>query len=397
MELGDWNRVQSLAAEQARVKQRLQDTAAIRAVAAGVYGFEGVLVDPFSPGLRALSGAPSPLPRLREEAVRKLARLEEADPIWQALYAARGEVLRAAPVEADPEAPAQGAGTAVQLRAEADRALAAGDFARLQKLSAQILEAQTREMVAGAGSSGGKASGGRVPDLSLAFPAEVLERAGRLGLVPVHVESMRDKVLELYGRAWMPTREGEASAGVVRLPEVLAADHPEALRERLVLFLNRPLVNSAGCRFLPWMVAEDALVEGFPEPAPGAAEDASPLLAALELPRRRGLSRNQLERALRQHGSRVLGDLGLDPHRFRVVCIPPDLHLRAGPGRDWGSQPQWTHFDGYMVQDRKFLALAGGDVRFGGINDLVAVNRDNDSPSLIARLAVVQRARLAAW
>jgi hypothetical protein len=252
-------------------------------------------------------------------------------------------------------------------------------------------------MVAGAGSSAGDASGGRVPDLGCTFAADVLERAGRLGLVPVHVESMRDRVLELYRRAWKPTREGEASAGVVRLPEVLAADHPEALRERLVLFLNRPLVNSAGCRLLPWMVAEDALVEGFPEPAPDAAEGASPLLAALELPRRRGLSRNQVERALRQHGSRVLGDLGLDPHRFRIVCIPPDLHLRAGMGRDWGSQPQWTHFDGYMVQDKKFLALAGGDVRFGGIHDMVAVNRDNDSPSLIARLAVVQRARLAAW
>ena len=79
------------------------------------------------------------------------------------------------------------------------------------------------------------------------------------------------------------------------------------------------------------------------------------------------------------------------------MCIPPDLHLRAGPGRDWGSQPQWTHFDGYMVQDKKFLALAGGDVRFGGINDMVALNRDNDTPSLVVRLAVVQRARLAAW
>jgi hypothetical protein len=142
---------------------------------------------------------------------------------------------------------------------------------------------------------------------------------------------------------------------------------------------------------------QGVLVEGFDDTAPGAAEANPVLLAALGLERRRGESRARLERVLRDHGAKVVSDAGLDPQRFRLVCIPPDLHLRAGEKRGWGNQPHWTHFDGYMVQDRKFLDLAGGDVRFGGGHDIVALNRDNDSPSLVARLAVAQRARLAAW
>ena len=90
MELGDWKQVQALSATQAQLKARLQETAAVRAVAAAVYDFEGVLVDPFSPGLRGLAGvAPDALRGLRDDAVRRLAHLEEADAGRKALYAAR--------------------------------------------------------------------------------------------------------------------------------------------------------------------------------------------------------------------------------------------------------------------------------------------------------------------
>jgi hypothetical protein len=396
MELGDWKQVQALSATQAQLKARLQETAAVRAVAAAVYDFEGVLVDPFSPGLRGLAGvAPDALRGLRDDAVRRLAHLEEADAGRKALYAARRAAL-AVPLEPPAAAPISGPATAAQLKAEAARALAAGDYDRLQAVSLKVVEAEAREAVPGERAK--LEVDHRVPVLTFTFPPQVLERAGALGLAPVHVGSVREQLLALYGQAWQPPVPGVApAAGAVRLSVALAEEPPEALRERLELFLNRPFVNSAGCRSLPWLVEEDALVEAFDEPAPGGPEPSPALLEALGLERRRGLSRVQLERALLERGAAVVAGLGLDPLRFRLVAIPPDLHLRAGQARGWGSQPQWTHFDGYMVQQRKFMALAGGDVRFGGIHDIVGLGRDNDSQNLLARLAVVQRRRLAAW
>jgi hypothetical protein len=50
-----------------------------------------------------------------------------------------------------------------------------------------------------------------------------------------------------------------------------------------------------------------------------------------------------------------------------------------------------------VLRNRKFLALAGGDVRFGGIYDLVGVGRDYDPERLIARFAIVLRRRMTAW
>ena len=397
MELGDWKQVQALSATQAQLKARLQETAAVRAVAAAVYDFEGVLVDPFSPGLRGLAGvAPDALRGLRDDAVRRLAHLEEADAGRKALYAARRAALAAAPLEPPAAAPISGPATAAQLKAEAARALAAGDYDRLQAVSLKVVEAEAREAVTGERAK--LEVDHRVPVLIFTFPPQVLERAAALGLAPVHVGSVREQLLALYGQAWQPPVPGVAPAGgAVRLSVALAEEPPEALRERLELFLNRPFVNSAGCRSLPWLVEEDALVEAFDEPAPGGPEPALALLEALGLERRRGLSRVQLEGALLERAAAVVAGLGLDPLRFRLVAIPPDLHLRAGQARGWGSQPQWTHFDGYMVQQRKFMALAGGDVRFGGIHDIVGLGRDNDSQNLLARLAVVQRRRLAAW
>ncbi len=94
----------------------------------------------------------------------------------------------------------------------------------------------------------------------------------------------------------------------------------------------------------------------------------------------------------------MVADLGLDPRRFRLICIPPDLHWRIGQKRGWGTQESWTHFDGYMLMpEGRFMALAGGDVRLGGVFDLVAVGRDNDSDHLFVRFAVVQRLRMAGW
>jgi hypothetical protein len=165
------------------------------------------------------------------------------------------------------------------------------------------------------------------------------------------------------------------------------------------MFMIHPLVNSGGARNLPRLVAEDVLVEDFPDPADGQPPPVSELVKSLGLPGRRGLPRTTIEQALLMHGARILEkDVGLDPRMFRLVCIPADVHLRLGDAEGWGQQPLWTHFDGYLVMhDGRLRALAGGDVRFGGIYDLVAFGRDYDADRLIARFAIVQRARMVAW
>jgi hypothetical protein len=165
------------------------------------------------------------------------------------------------------------------------------------------------------------------------------------------------------------------------------------------MFVTHPLVNSGGARYLPTLVAEDVLVEDLPDPPDGQPLAASELVKSLGLPGRRGVPRSAIEQALRVHGARILEkDLGVDPRVFRLVCIPSDVYFRLAETEGWGRQPFWTHFDGYLVMgDGRLRALAGGDVRFGGPSDLVAVGRDYDADRLVTRFAVVQRARMVAW
>ena len=177
----------------------------------------------------------------------------------------------------------------------------------------------------------------------------------------------------------------------------LAADTPEALRTRIEMFVLHPLINSAGVRFLPPLVAENLLVEGFEEPVAGSDMPGSGLLEALGLKRRNSLSRMEIEEVLAARGCAIVRDeLGLDPCAFRLVCVPPDTHLMVGAQRGWGTQAIWTHFDGYILTaEGRMQALAGGDVRFGGIYDIVGISRNYEADRIIARFAVVQRRRMA--
>jgi hypothetical protein len=177
---------------------------------------------------------------------------------------------------------------------------------------------------------------------------------------------------------------------------------PEALQDGLAVFAIHPLVNSGGARYLPGLVAEDVLVEDFPDPADGETPAASELVKSLGLPGRRGLPRIAIEQALLTHGARILEhELGLDPRVFRLLCIPPDVYVRLGEVEGWGRQRFWTHFDGYLIRtvtgQTRLQALAGGDVGYGGLYELLAVGREYDSDRLLARFAVVQRARMVAW
>ena len=63
-----------------------------------------------------------------------------------------------------------------------------------------------------------------------------------------------------------------------------------------------------------------------------------------------------------------------------LSVIPPDVYVRLGEAEGWGRQPFWTHFDGYLIRtvdgQLRLQALAGGDVRYGGVYDLLAVGRN---------------------
>jgi hypothetical protein len=390
----DWSPVRELTARVIELKRSLAEQGPIRTAAARVYGFDAVLVDPFSPGICGVAGvAERDLPALRDEAVRRLERLRAADPAWAELYGARREALRALRFAASGVDDAAATPEALQARAKA--ALVQGNLAQLQQLSAQLLELERADPVAARADA--TALGLVPPVLTKPFLREVCDRAGRLGLAPVMVESMADEVVARFRPSWRATL-GDASGNTMRLALTVPGDTDEALRDAAELLMTRAIVTSAGTRYVPWVVAEDLLVEDFDEPSPGAAPPTSPLLAALQLPGRGALSRRTIERALRVRGAAVVKDLGLDPREYRVVCLPADVYTRVGSKLGWGRKEIWTHFDGYMAsKERKLMPLVGGDVRFGGLHDVVAVGADYDSDRLFARFAVVQRRRFAMW
>jgi hypothetical protein len=397
MGIQDWKVVQDLSARLATLRRRLQESQEIRVVAQKVYDLDDVLLDPFSPGLRALAGVPpSGLAGLRDAGLLHLDHLRAIDPGNAEFYATREQALRGVPVDAGQESPLEQEGSAIQLQSQALQALARGDLKAVQEISARLA---LGGVGGGPASSEGHRHDGRVQNLTHVFPEGVIRTAVGMGLAPVHMESIRSDVEDLYRYAWRPrssTEEG-AGGGTVRLSVTLPADLPEALRDHLGMYLDRPFVNSGGARYLPPLGDEDLLVEDFDDPPPGSQPVNRPLLDMLGLDRRAGLSRSRIDRALLATGTRVVEAAGLDPRLFRLVCIPPDVYVRVGSKRGWGNQPQWTHMDGFMLQNRKWLALAGGDVRFGGVYDLVGLGRDNDIENLTARFAVVQRKRLSAW
>jgi hypothetical protein len=402
MGIQDWKVVQELSARLATIKRRLQDTQEIRAVAQRVYDLDDVLVDPFSPGLRALAGvAASALPGLRDAGLRRLDQLRAVDPAWSEVYQQRAQALRGVPVDGDDGAQSAGSGAPVQLEAQALQALARGDLRAVQEISERLQRgAGSNPRTPGDGSSRkSPVHDGGIQDLTHVFPDRVLRESVRIGLAPVHMDSIRLEVEEIFRNAWRPRPAGAdgGGGGPVRISVSLPSDVPEALRDHLEMYLDRPFVNSGGGRYLPPLGDEDLLVEDFDESPPGSPPENPALLALLGLDRRTGQSRVRIERALLENGTRVVEKAGLDPRAFRLVCVPPDVYIRVGRNRNWGTQPRWTHMDGFMLQNRKWLALAGGDTRFGGVFDLVGLGRENDLENLTVRFAVVQRRRLSAW
>jgi hypothetical protein len=404
LEKGDWPQVKVLSLRTEALKNTVSGKATQLNSARAVYAVDDVKLDPFCHSLQPFTRVSiRDLPALRNRVVEQLTTLEQSDLPWKDFYAARRVVFQTrAPIGSEPTPDGAATGTSAEsVREAATQALKAGDMKRL----AQLAELQ-QTTTPGAGESGhadapaaAAAQQHASRDLVVTWSTDTLAHAQQLGLAAQHLEPRAD-LAELARYAWSPVADESRHTNIKQL--VLPAGSPDGLRDRVEVLMIHPLVNSGGARHLPTLVAEDVLVEDFPDPPDGKPLASSPLLAALELPARRGLTRESIEHALLTHGARVLEkELGLDPRVFRLVCIPSDVHLRLGEAKGWGRQPCWTHFDGYLVRmvdgRPRLQALVGGDVRYGGLNDLLGVGRDYELDRLIARFAVVQRERMVAW
>ena len=400
LEKADWPRVKELSSRGETLRRSLADKQGQLETARGVYAVTDVRLDPFSPGLLPFTRLPArELPALRTRAVEHLTSLERADAPWKDFYSGRRAALRALVVTTSDSA----ASSVVSMdpREVAERALKAGDMRGLAKLADALMSAGTPAK-GGPAPPGATARPTAVPepahaDLLTTYSDDTLEGARRLGLAARRLES-RAEFASLRQYAWNPLFTDES--GRISVKQVpLPGGTPEGFRERLEMLMIHPLVNSGGARHLPKLVAEDVLVEDFADPKEGAEAPASELLTLLGFSGRRGLPRIAIEQALLAHGADVLEkELRLDPRAFRLVCIPPDVHLRLGEAEGWGRQAYWTHFDGYIVMaDGRLRALAGGEARFGGLFNLLGISRDYDSDRVMTRFAVVRRERMVAW
>jgi hypothetical protein len=401
LEQANWPLVKELSRRTEALKQKVQGQSKLIEIARGVYAVTDVSLDPFSPGLQRFTRASATeLPALQSRVIEQLTTLEQADSPWKEFYAGRRAAFQTR-ARITSEQVHAGADTtpAADAREEAAQALKAGDMRRLERLADVLMGAvtpRTSESAHGATAGATPRPEETRQDVLVSYASDTVTRARKLGLAPRHLESRVD-LASLRQYAWNPLSDESGHVDIKQVP--LPSSSPEGLRDRVEMLMIHPFVNSGGARHLPKFVAEDVLVEDFPDSGAGEQPPASPLLEILGLPGRRGLPRLAIEQALLMKGARVLEkELGLDPRVFRLVCIPSDVHLRLGEAEGWGRQPFWTHFDGYVVMpDGRLRAVVGGDVRYGGLYDLLGVRRNYDSDRLVARFAVVHRERMVAW
>jgi len=368
-ERAEWGQVKALAAAATMDQEHVANQGAALDVADAVYGPRILRVGPTALGFAGLVPYPE-LERERAGLAARLAWLESADPEWGRFYERRAQVYRAfRPMDAG-NAAARMDEQALRLRVL--DAVARGDFAAVQKFV---------ECVAGSTDESGEplrvvpppSHHGRA--LATEIPSAAVARAAPYGFV---AETL----------AADPCWEGYLAGGPGD-----PAETGSAMRESLDLLVASPFMTSGGSRYLPWFGEERLLIETFPETQP---DGGAPLLERLGLPRRRGLSRLAVEDAVRSHSIDLCVELGLDPLEFTLTPIPFDAYVRLAPRYHWGAQALWTHFDGYqVVAGTRLRALVGGDVRYGGVGDLCAVQRDYDAVRITTRFSILRRARFA--
>jgi len=405
----DWGTVESLAAQVDQLRRTAAEKATLITLAAAVYDTDDVSIDPFSPGFELLLRSGKGLAERRDALVASLKMLARADTPRAHLYESRaaffaGLKLASSDVAAAPS-------SVQDLQQLAMQAAEQGDITQLRRYAQQLSARQAKSAPAADLKSDTPPTMARAAcpvDLSAPFTDEVVRRARALGLSVARAEPPpQSGVLFNYVtiHIWQPSLSDThiANEGTIRAQALVdeSGFPPELSGPLKVLvgqFLLNPFINSGGARYIPPFSAETVLVEEFPETqeAPATGE----LLSALGLGRRRALARREIETALLEHGAAVLQErLLLDPIEFRLVCIPLDLYIGLGRDRGWGRQQQWTHFDGFQVLKSGHLrALVGGDARYGGLSDLVSIDVADQRDSVIARFAVIRRARqVARW
>jgi hypothetical protein len=394
LQSADWERVKALSSRSEAIRREMDAKRRHLELARDVYAVGDVRLDPFSPGLLPFTRiGGKELAALQARTAERLGGLARSDAPWKDFYASRRAALLRRSVVASEDG-AVGAAGQDPLEA-AQQALKTGNMRELARLAETMLAQPAPGKEAAPSRRGPVASDAGPADLLTTYADDTVKAARRFGLAPRRLEA-RPEIAALRQYLWNPILS-EESGGQVKVKQVpLPEGVPDAFRDRLEMLMIHPLVNSGGARHVPKLIAEDVLVEDFPDPKEGDEPPPSEVLARLGFAGRRGLARIAIEQALLARGADLLErDLRLDPRVFRLVCIPPDVHFALGERERWGRQPYWTHFDGYLVMaNGRLRALAGGDVRYGGLNDLLGIGLDYDSDRVMARFAVVRRERM---
>ena len=402
VERSDWKRCPELTERLGQLRAKVDAGSQYAKLAETVYErASDISIDPFSSGLNIFVGATNEtLQSSRAEAISTLHSLARSDPERREFYARRiadFEKLSLASIEVRGQEERVDAG---QLQQAALNALDAGDLSKLNQMIASIATKAPGQQDKGEKIDLKTAEAAELGgDLHYTFSEETLSAAHELGLAQVRTQSRR-QFAYLRPHGWQPSfRQDEIRKWSKEKLSKLTypSDTTNGQREAIDFFLLNPFITSAGTRYRVCLVAEDFLVEDFPEPEP-KEEIPSKLLNLLKLTTRWGLTRCEVESALLEHGLKVLQELHLDTQLFRVVAIPADLYTHLGPQRGWGQKEMWTHFDGYRVlEGGKLQALAGGDKRFGGTHDVVSFSTSYASGKTFGRFAVVQRKRMMDW
>ncbi len=401
IERSDWKQCTELTERLGQLRANVNAGSHIAKLAETVYErASDISIDPFSSGMNVFVGATKEsLQSSRAEAINILQTLERSDPEKREFYARRSSDFKRLSIAVVDVAKQEERVDAGQLQQAAISALDAGDLSQLNKMIARFttkaevkadkpsINLQTAEVAELGG------------DLVFTFTEQTLAAARELGLAPLRTQSRR-QFASLVPHGWQPSfRQDEIRKWSKEKLSKLTypSDTTNGQREAIDFFLLNPFITSAGTRYRVCLVAEDILLEDFPEPD-SKVEEPSKLLNMLKLSGRWALTRTEIEKALLEHGLKVLQELQVDPEKFRLVAIPADLYTHLGPQRGWGQKEMWTHFDGYRVlEGGKLQALAGGDRRFGGTHDVVSFSTDYASGKIFTRFAVVQRKRMMDW
>jgi hypothetical protein len=392
----DWRRVQTLAREGNELRTRAHESAHVMEVAAHVY--RGRPLD-VRMALLSLGGIGTlPAAQLRAElalVIERLGTLADSDPSQADFYRRRVEHYSGLAFD---ESSSPDRVASEELLSVLRDAAGKRDFTRVERLA----KAAAQEHRDAHGRVRIRRPSEEVERrLRASLPSVLADEARRLGLEPRSLPAAPE--LNSYLSCTCSERADLLDSNVEPGPRPASActcGHPcppgvrPSLKDNLDLLMAHVFVSSAGARYLPWFGGEHLLVESFPEESPSLS---GALLDRLELPGRTGLSRLAVENALLSHGPRLCREIGLDPFEFKLVCIPFDVFLRLAPELGWGRSERWTHFDGYQVtRELRLLGLFGGDVRFGGPDDLCSIGRDYESDRVLLRLAIVRRERLTA-